>query len=121
MTPEQTTATPRRIERNKHLGERVPMRPLVEQAHRLGLSAAAASRAIGISDSHWHNCVRADKASKLMALAMEALVRRQSREATGWALLELNHGSAKVTPISEPQEIKLKGQAFWLVAKPDGA
>jgi hypothetical protein len=94
------------------------MQPLRAQAKRLGLSTAQACDAIGITPSHWYQCCKKNQTSKLMALAMEALVRRQSREATGWALLELNHGSAKVTPIAEPQEITLKGQAFWLVVKP---
>lgn len=99
--------------------ELVPMRPIAEQAHRLGLSGTEAAQALGISKSAWSVYNTKNLAPKAIGLAMEALVRWQSREATGWALLELNHGSAKVTPISEPQEINLKGQIFWLVAKPD--
>ena len=88
----------------------VPVKPCIELAHRLGLTDVQACEAVGIGRSLWYQAKRTGQISKTVALAFEALTRRQSRDATQWALLKLNHGTAEVTYIEEPQRLRLGGR-----------
>lgn len=93
----------------------VPFKPVQEMAHRLGLTAKASCEAIGVSKSAWYSAGKTGKISKTAALAFETLVRRQSRDATQWALLKLNHGTAEVKYLDEPQRIRIGGKDFLLI------
>jgi hypothetical protein len=96
----------------------VPAKHMLEQIHRLGLSQSQLQEAIGMAASTIQRAQKHDLVPKSYVLAVEALVRRQSRDATNWALLCLTHGSAQVTLINEPQEISISGKPFWLIEKP---
>lgn len=105
--------------RKSHTRNTVPSKPIAEQAKRLGISTKALCDEIGISDSYWHNSLRQGQVTKTIALAVEALVRRQSRNSTGWGIIKTHNGVIEVTPLLEaPEEVRLNGKSFYLVAKP---
>jgi len=91
---------------------------MLEQIHRLGLTPSQCYEILGLASSTLLRAKRDNVVPKAYALAVEALIRRQSRDSTNWALLCLTHGSAQVTAIDEPQEILVGGKPFWLIEKP---
>src|SRR5476651_1340847 len=81
--------------------ERVPSKPVFEQIKRLGLPLTEIGKIIGVSVSGMHNWQSSGTMPLYASLAVECLVRRQSRDATCWALLKLNHGVAEVLALGE--------------------